>query len=111
MALKPNPINAAAADRLAPFLKQAFAEPMRLPLIFDSSQDVWEQVEDTGEGSTVAFMALKSIFGLSVIDPEYPEDSFPIECADYLFTSSGWSVIPKPSRYELITVALAPPLI
>ena len=58
-----------------------------LPLIFDSRPDVWTQVEDVENGTTVTFMPLKPLLGPSGIDTSYSEESFPLESAERLFRS------------------------
>jgi tetratricopeptide (TPR) repeat protein len=72
-----------------------------LPLIFDSRPDVWKQVEDMKYSTTVTFMPLKPLFGPSGIDPNYSEESFPIDLADQLLRSRMAREEPA-NRYRIL---------
>jgi tetratricopeptide (TPR) repeat protein len=52
-----------------------------LPLIFDSRPDVWKQIEDLDDSTTVTFVPLRPLFGPCGLHEHYSEDAFPFEAA------------------------------
>jgi hypothetical protein len=77
-------------DSLVPHRSRVVLQDFRWPtthwltLIFDSRPDLWEQVESVENGTTVTFVPLKPLHGLTGVHTDYSEESFPVKSAEQL---------------------------